>query len=132
MSNLYFKDSNGEFHPIDVECLDIKPNSLVMMQFTDNKYHPSHDDLERVLQLVETLVEERGTKNVDFMILAHPVRIEILDRDKDLENKEILIDISKVEGKNNQDYIKHLLGDSLKKFHHEFVRLPIKAGGGNA
>jgi len=133
MNNLYFKDANGDFHPIDVSHLELRPNSLVFLQFKDKDYHPTPGDLEAILQIVEAATEDKEcAKGVEFIIMARGINIEVLERDKDFMNKEILIDISEIEGKDNQDYIKSLLGDTLKRFHHEFVRLPIKIEGGNA
>lgn len=135
MSGLYFKDANGEYQPIGVDYLDIRPNSIIFLQFKpeEGHYRPTHQDLEGLLSVVEDLLgDDYRAKGIEVVIMGHEINIEVLNRDKDLKNKEILIDISKIEGKHNQDYIKSLMGDALKGFHHEFVRLPIKGKEGNA
>ena len=129
MEKLYFKDVNGEFHPISLEHLELRPNSLVMIQLEDEAV--TVDKLESLLQIVENISKDREIKNIDFVVLSSKVRIEILDRDKDLCNKEILIDVESLNEKQQQE-AKMIFRENLKKFHYEFVRLPIRGDEGNA
>jgi len=132
MNSLYFKDANGEFHPIKVSQLDLMPNQLVFIQFVENdKKRVSHQDMEGLISILDAVVDTE-LQNVEFVILTNEIKIEVLNKDTELKNKEMLIDISALGSDKDKEFVKGVLNDSLKRFNHEFVRLPIKIKGGNA
>jgi len=132
MSKLYFKDATGEFRPIDISYLDLRPNALAILQIqkTDNK-EVSCDELQSIADALKSIVPaDRGS--MDFLVITHKIKIDVLNRDKDLMNKEILIDLSQINNREEKQQIKESFRDALKGIHHEYVRLPIKVTGGNA
>ena len=104
MSNLYFKDANGEYHPVTVDHLDIRPNSVIFLQFkATNDRHFSHSELEGLLSVVEEVIgDDRQEKGIEIIVMASEIKIEILDRDKDLDNKEIKNEIIQEGGTRNE------------------------------
>lgn len=128
MKTLYFKDANGNFCPIDISYLDLRRNQLVIIQidesFTSNK-------LEGLLEVLECIRSEYNIDKTEFLVLPDKIKFDVLDRDKDLNSKEILLDINAIP-EDQRDGVKNILHSTLKKFHHEYIRFPTMKFSGNS
>jgi len=126
MSNLYFKDEEGNFNPINFTSLNKNlRDKIVFLQLSSEL---NADQLDSLMEIIENIKEENNINSTDFIVIPSKVRVDVSDRSEIFEKREVLIDLADVDDEHTKD----MLHKGLRRYHHEFVRFPVKIGGGRA
>ena len=126
MSELYFKDADGNFSPVSFTSLNM--NLRDKMVFIQLSSELNANQLDSLMEILENIKEEQGIKSTEFIVIPSGVKIDISDRRDVFEKREVLIDLGSI----NNEHTKDMLHKALKRYHYEFVSLPIKLNEGNA